>query len=87
VSLSGGAWVSALVASVHAVAWGLQQAGTASSAWVGSALTAWAGLAHAAVVLGRLLAGPGAILMLMINLTVAAAALAALRRLIPIQEN
>jgi hypothetical protein len=87
VSLSGGAWISALVASVHTVAWGLGQAGTAVSAWVGSALIAWAGVAHAAVVLGRLLSGPGAILMLMLNLTVAAAALVALRRLVPMQEN
>lgn len=87
VSLTAGAWVSAILGSVHAVAWGLGHAGTAIAAWVGSALVAWSGLAHAAVVLGRLLAGPGAILMLMLNLTVAAAALLALRRLIPLQEN
>jgi hypothetical protein len=86
-SLSGEAWVSAAIGSVHTVAWGLGRAGTAASAWIGSALTAWAGVAHASVVLGRLLAGPGAILMLTLNLTVAAAALVALRRLIPIQEN
>jgi hypothetical protein len=87
VSLSGGGWISAVLASVHSVAWGLGHAGTAVSAWVGSALTAWAGVAHAAVVLGRLLSGPGAILMLILNLTVAAAALTALRRLVPMQEN
>ncbi len=87
VSLSGGAWITAVTASVQAVAWYLGHAGTAVSAWVGSALTAWAGVAHAAVVLGRLLSGPGAILMLMLNLTVAAAALVALRRLVPLQEN
>ena len=87
VSLSGGAWILAMTASVHTVAWGLGHAGTAASAWVGSALTAWAGVAHAAVVLGRLLSGPGAILMLILNLTVAAAALMALGRLVPMQEN
>ena len=87
VSLTGDAWLSAVLASVGTVAWGLGHAGTAISAWVDSALTAWAGLAHAAAVLGRLLAGPGAILVLMLNLTVAAAALTALRRLIPMQEN
>jgi len=87
VSMTGGAWLSALLASFHAVAWGLGHAGTAVSAWVGSALTAWAVLAHAALALGRLLAGPDAILVLMLNLTVAAAALMALRRLIPVQEN
>jgi hypothetical protein len=87
VSLTGGAWLTAVLASVRTVAWGLGQAGTVMVAWIASALTAWAGLAHAAVVLGRLLAGPGAMLVLMLNLTVAAAALVALRRLIPMQEN
>jgi hypothetical protein len=87
VSLTGDAWLSAALASVGTVAWGLGHAGTALSAWVDSALTAWAGLAHAAAVLGRLLAGPDAIIILMLNLTVAAAALTALRRLIPTQEN
>ena len=87
VSLTGDAWLSAVLGSVRTVAWGLGHAGTAVSAWVGSVLTAWAGLAHVAIVLGRLLAGPGAILTLMLNLTVAAAALMALRRLIPMPEN
>ena len=87
VSMTGDAWLSAVLGSVRIVAWGLGHAGTAVSVWVGSVLTAWAGLAHAATVLGRLLAGPGAVLAMTLNLTVAAAALMALRRLIPIQEN
>jgi len=87
VSLTAGAWASVLLGSVHAVAWILGHAGTAVGAWVGSALAAWSGLAHAAVVLGRMLAGPTAFLTLVLNLTVAAAALLALRRLIPLQEN
>ena len=56
-------------------------------AWVGSALALWAGLARAALAIGRLLAGPGPVLLLTLNLTVAAAALLALRRLMPLQEN
>jgi len=87
VSLSGGAWLSAGLSSIQAVAWAVGRAGTVASAWIGSALAAWGGLAHAATVVGRLLAGPDAVLVLLLNLTAAAAALLALRRLLPVQEN
>jgi hypothetical protein len=86
-SLSGAAWATAVLASVHTVAWAVGHAWTVVTAWVGSALAAWSGLAHAAIVVGRLLAGRDAMLILVLNLTVAAGALAALRRLIPMQEN
>lgn len=87
VSLSPDAWFSALVGSVRTVAWAFGDAWLAVQAWVGGALAVWSGLSHAAVVTGRLLAGPDAVLLLVLNLTVAAAALIALGRLIPSQEN
>ncbi|MCX6551702.1 MAG: hypothetical protein NTY02_11990 [Acidobacteria bacterium] len=87
VSLTPHGWLTAGLASLRAVAWGVNHGGAAARAWIGGAFTVWAGLAHAAVALGRLLAAPGPMLLLVLNLTVAGAALAALRRLLPLQEN
>jgi hypothetical protein len=87
VSLSAAAWFDALLASVQHVAWGLGQLSAGVRAWVGSALTVWAGLAQAASVVGRLMAGPGPLVLLALNFAVAVAAFCALRRLMPLQEN
>jgi hypothetical protein len=87
VSLPAGAWFGGLLTSVRGVAWGIGQVSTAVHAWVGSALTLWAGLAQAAIVVGRLMTGPGPLMLLALNFAVAGAALHALRRLMPLQEN
>jgi hypothetical protein len=69
------------------VAWGLGQLSAGVRAWVGSALALWAGLAQAASAVGRLMAGPGLLMLLALNFAVAVAAFCALRRLMPLQEN
>jgi hypothetical protein len=80
-------WLTAVLTSVRSVASGLEHTAIGVHAWVGSALTVWAGLARAGLAVGRLLASPGPVLLLALNLTVAVAALVALRRLMPVQEN
>jgi hypothetical protein len=80
-------WMSALLASLRAVAWGVDQAAAGAYAWVSGALALWNGLAQAATVVGRHLAGPAPLAVLGLNLVVAAAALAALGRLMPLQEK
>jgi hypothetical protein len=80
-------WIDAGLTSFHAVAWGLGQAAAGLQVWVASALVLWSGLAHAAAVVGRHLAGPAPLTVLGFNLIIAAGALVALRRLMPLQEN
>jgi hypothetical protein len=87
VSLPAAAWFGALLASIQHVALGVGQLSAGASAWVAGALALWAGLANAAGAVGRLMAGPGPLMVLALNFAVAVAALCALRRLIPLQEN
>ena len=86
-SLSPHGWFMAIVASLRTVALGLGDLSAALQAWVAGALALWAGLAHAGVVAGRQLAGPAPLLILLVNFAMAAGAFAALRRLMPSQEN
>jgi hypothetical protein len=87
VSLPAPAWFDALLASVQHVAWGLGQVLAGVRAWIVSVLALWAGLAHAANAVGRLMAGSGPLMLLALNFAVAVAAFWALRRLMPLQEN
>jgi hypothetical protein len=80
-------WVEALLASVQGVAWGIGRVMVGGAAWVGGTLALWGGLAEAAAVLGRQLAGPIPVGLLALNLAVALCALGALRRLMALQEN
>ena len=86
-SLSPQDWLSAGLASVGTVAWGVGHVWAASRTWISGVLTVWSGLAHAAAVVARLLAMPVSVGLLALNLSAAGLALAALRRLIPVQEN
>ena len=76
-----------VLASIQTVAWALGQAVAGAQAWIGTALTVWDGVAHAGIVVGRLLVAPGPALMLTLNLAVAASAVAALQRLLARQED
>jgi len=87
VSLPAAAWFDALLASAQHVAWGVGQVSAGVCAWVGSVLALWAGLGQAAAAVGRLMAGPGPLMLLALNFAVAIAAFCALRRLMPLQEN
>jgi hypothetical protein len=86
-SLSPQGWFMAILASLRAVALGFGDLSSALHAWVTGAVALWAGLAHAAVVVGRQIAGPAPLLILLVNFAMAAGALAALSRLMPSQEN
>ena len=95
VALVGGAaalvplhvWVEALLASVQAVAVGVSRVIIGGQAWVAGGLALWGGLADAGTVVGRQLLGPVPLGLLALNLAVALCALAALRRLMALQEN
>jgi hypothetical protein len=87
VSLPATAWFDALLASVQQVARGLGLVSAGASAWIGSALVVWASLAHAASAVGRLMTGPGPLVLVTCNFALAVAAFWALRRLMPLQEN
>jgi hypothetical protein len=80
-------WIGAAFGSLDAVAWGVSQTAAGASAWVSSALTLWGGLGEAASVIGHHLVGPAPLAVLGLNFAVAAGALVALRRLVPLQEN
>lgn len=80
-------WFRSLLASLHAAALSLGDASAAAWAWVAGAVTVWSGLGRAAAVLGRQLAGPEPMILLAVQFALAAGALAALRRLLPEQEN
>ena len=80
-------WVEALLASVQAVAVGVSRVIIGGQAWVAGGLALWGGLADAGAVIGRQLLGPVPIGLLALNLAVALCALAALRRLMALQEN
>jgi hypothetical protein len=80
-------WVEALLASVQAVAVVVSRVIIGGQAWVAGGLALWGGLADAAAVVGRQLLGPVPIGLLALNLAVALCALAALRRLMALQEN
>ena len=80
-------WFGAMLQSLRFVAVAVGQIGAGAYAWVAGALAVWSGLAHAAVVLGRQLAGPQSLVILGLNFAIAAGALVALRRLVPFQEN
>ena len=80
-------WVEALLASVQAVAVGVSRVIVGGQAWVAGGLALWGGLADAAAVVGRQLLGPVPLGLLALNLAVAVCALAALRRLMALQEN
>jgi len=86
-SWSARAVLFTVLASIQTVAWGLARTGAALQAWVGTALTVWEGVAHAGIVIGRLLVAPAPALMLTLNLAVAASAVAALQRLLARQED
>jgi hypothetical protein len=87
VSLPAAAWFDAILASIQHVAWGVGQLSAGASGWVGGALALWSGLANAAGAVGRLMAGPGPLMVLALNFAVAVGAFCALRRLMPLQEN
>jgi hypothetical protein len=87
VSLPAAAWFDGFLGSIQHVARGVGQLSAGASAWVGGALALWAGLANAAGAVGRLMAGPGSLMVLALNFAVAVAAFCALRRLMPLQEN
>ncbi len=80
-------WMGALLASVQAVAVGVGRVIVGGRAWASGGLAVWSGLADAAAVVGRLLLGPVAIVLLALNLAVAVCAFGALRRLMAPQEN
>lgn len=80
-------WFDGLLASVQLVAWGLGRLVVGGEAWLASGLALWRGLADAAAVVGRQLAGPVPVGLLALNLAVALCALGALRRLMAPQEN
>jgi hypothetical protein len=80
-------WVGALFASVQAVAVGVSRAIIGGQAWVAGGLALWGGLADAGAVIGRQLLGAVPLGLLALNLAVAVCALAALRRLMALQEN
>lgn len=80
-------WLGAVLTSIRGIAVGLAQASAALLAWVSGALALWAGLGDAAIVVGRQVAGPASLVLLGLNFAIAAAALFALRRLMPLQEN
>lgn len=92
VGVAGGAlpphvWLGGALAAIRGVAVGLAQVSAALHAWVSGALALWAGLGDAAIVVGRQVAGPASLVLLGLNFAIAAAALFALRRLMPLQEN
>ncbi len=87
ISLSPQGWFMAILTSLRTVALGVGDLSSALQAWVAGAVALWMGLAHAAVVVGRQIAGPAPLLILLLNFAMAAGALAALRRLMPSQEN
>jgi hypothetical protein len=80
-------WFDGLLASVQFVAWGLGRLATGGKAWLAGGLALWGGLAEAAAVVGRQLAGPVPLGLLALNLAVALCAFGALRRLTAPQEN
>ena len=80
-------WFDGLLGSIQLVAWSLGRLAVAGQAWLASGLALWSGLAEAAAVVGRQLAGPVPIGLLALNLAVALCALGALRRLMAPQEN
>jgi hypothetical protein len=80
-------WMDGLLASVQVVAWGLSRLAAAGQAWAAGGLALWGGLAEAAAVVGRQLAGPLPLGLLALNLAIAWCALGALRRLMAPQEN
>jgi hypothetical protein len=86
-SVSPAAWVVAWLSSVGAAAVALERTWTAIGVWMGAVVAVWSGVAHAALVVGRLMAAPGPLMLLAVNLTVAACAFAALRRLLVSQET
>ena len=67
--------------------WAVSRASIGGQAWVAGGLALWGGLADAAAVIGRQLLGPVPLGLLALNLAVALCALAALRRLMALQEN
>ena len=75
------------VASAETVGWGVSQASVGVGAWARLAFTVWTAVAHAGLVVGRLLASPETAFILMLNLAVAASAAAALQRLLARQEE
>ena len=80
-------WLDGVLASVQVVAWSLGRLAVGGQAWLSSGFALWNGLAEAAAVVGRQLAGPVPLLLLALNLAVAWGALGALRRLMAPQEN
>lgn len=81
-----GAFDTALTVT-QTVVWGVDRIVTGFQAWASSAGTVFAALAHAGIVLARLLTAPGPALVVTLNLLLAAGALAALQRLLVTQEK
>ncbi len=77
----------AAVATARTFIWGLDQVVAGSVVWIETALTMWGSVAHAAVVVSRLLVTPGPAMLVCVNLAVAACACAALQRLLASQED
>ena len=80
-------WWEAMLASVQTVAVGVSRVIIGGRAWAASGFALWSGLAEAAAVVGRQLAGPVPLVLLALNLAVALCAFGALRRLMAMQEN
>jgi hypothetical protein len=80
-------WPEGLLVALQATALGIGRVLAGGQAWMAGGLALWHGLAEAAAVIGRQLLGPVPLLLLCLNLAVAAGALGALRRLMAVQEN